>query len=353
MESFLSQAGYAAVLLFGFLEACCVPIPSEVTFGFAGVLAAEGHLNILLVIVLGTVAELLGSLVSYSVGRVGGRPLVDRFGRYLLVTQADVDRAERFFAGRGAWAVPVGRALPFVRTFISIVAGFIAMPALEFGVLSLIGTAAWVTTISLVGYAVGGAWQSVSHGLSIAGYLIAAVVIAAILAFVLYRLREFRRYGAEQALARAQAPASDPPGGGYSGGGQPRGDRPGGDYPGVASPVVTGPVVTTPVVASPVVAGPVVTTPVASLVVTTPVASLVVTTPPVASPVVASLAVSTRATGGRRPGGPAVTPSPGRPCRRRNGTAARVRSPGRGRRVPRSPRRPPPRRLPHAARRPR
>ena len=232
MESFLSQAGYAAVLLFGFLEACCVPIPSEVTFGFAGVLAAEGHLNIVLVIVLGTVAELLGSLVSYSVGRVGGRPLVDRFGRYLLVTQADVDRAERFFAGRGAWAVPVGRALPFVRTFISIVAGFIAMPALEFGVLSLIGTAAWVTTISLVGYAVGGAWQSVSHGLSIAGYLIAAVVIAAIVAFVLYRLREFRRYGAEQALARAQAPASDPPGGGYSGGGQPRGGRPGGDYPG-------------------------------------------------------------------------------------------------------------------------
>ena len=100
MESFLSEAGLAAVFLFGFLEACCVPIPSEITFGFAGVLAGEGHFSIVAVIIVGTVAELIGSFVAYTVGRVGGRPLVHRFGRYLLVTHADIDRAERFFAGR-------------------------------------------------------------------------------------------------------------------------------------------------------------------------------------------------------------------------------------------------------------
>src|SRR5215472_872682 len=71
MESFLSQYGYAAIFLFAFLEACCVPIPSEVTFGFAGVLAGQGHLNIVAVIVVGTLAELAGSLVSYTIGRVG------------------------------------------------------------------------------------------------------------------------------------------------------------------------------------------------------------------------------------------------------------------------------------------
>src|SRR5690349_19282471 len=144
MESFIIHWGYAAVFLFGFLEACCVPIPSEITFGFAGVLAAEGHLNIVAVIVVGTIAELLGSFVAYGIGRVGERPLVQRYGRYLLVTQADIDRAERFIAGRGIWAIPLGRALPVVRTFVSIVAGFIKVPPLLFGVLSFIGTAAFI-----------------------------------------------------------------------------------------------------------------------------------------------------------------------------------------------------------------
>jgi len=195
MESFLAQWGYAAVFLFGFLEACCVPIPSEITFGFAGVLAAEGHLNIVVVIVVGTIAELIGSFVAYGIGRVGERPLVHRFGRYLLITQADIDRAERFLAGRGIWAIPVGRALPVVRTFVSIVAGFSQVPPLLFGVLSLIGTAAWVTVISLIGYGVGSAWQSVAHGLAVAGYVIFAVAVVGIAAFIVYRVREIRREG--------------------------------------------------------------------------------------------------------------------------------------------------------------
>jgi membrane protein DedA with SNARE-associated domain len=206
MESFLSQWGLAAVFLFGFLEACCIPIPSEITFGFAGVLAGEGKLNIVAVIIVGTLAELIGSYVSYTVGRVAERPLVSRFGRYLLITERDIDRAERFLAGRGVWAVPVGRALPVVRTFISIVAGFTKMPALLFGVLSLIGTAIWVTVISLLGYSLSSTWQSISHGIAVAGYLIAAVAVLAIVALVLYRLREVRR---EAASAGAHAAGRD------------------------------------------------------------------------------------------------------------------------------------------------
>jgi len=195
MESFLIHWGYAAVFLFGFLEACCVPIPSEITFGFAGVLAGEGHLNIVAVIVVGTIAELLGSYVAYAIGRAGERPLVQRYGRYLLITQADIDRAERFIAGRGIWAIPLGRALPVVRTFVSIVAGFLKVPPLLFGVLSLIGTAVWVTVISLIGYGVGSAWQSVAHGLALAGYVIVVLAVIAIAAFIAYRVREVRREG--------------------------------------------------------------------------------------------------------------------------------------------------------------
>ncbi len=196
LESFIIHAGYAAVFLFGFLEACCVPIPSEITFGYAGVLAGEGRLNVVAIIIIGTIAELLGSLVSYGVGRVGERPLVTKFGRYLLITQSDIDRAERFMAGRGAWAVPVGRALPVVRTFISIVAGFVEVPLMMFALLSLLGTAIWVTTITLLGYAVGTQWKSVEKAISLAGWAIAAVAVIGIAAFIVHRLREIRREGA-------------------------------------------------------------------------------------------------------------------------------------------------------------
>src|SRR6266851_7375836 len=125
MESLISHAGYGALVLLGFLEAACIPIPSEITFGFAGVLAYQGHLNLILVIIIGSLAELAGSYASYAVGRVGGRPLVHKLGRYVLITESDVARAERFLEGRGAWAVSVGRMLPFVRAFTSIVAGLV------------------------------------------------------------------------------------------------------------------------------------------------------------------------------------------------------------------------------------
>jgi membrane protein DedA with SNARE-associated domain len=193
MESFLTSAGYAALILFGFLEAMCIPISSEITFGFAGVLAYQGHLNIILVIVIGSLAEMAGSYFSYYIGRKGGRPLVRRFGRFVLVGESDVDRAERFLAGRGRWAIPVGRMIPFVRAFISIVAGIVEVPAGEFGILSAIGTVAYAIILSLIGYGVGSAWHSVSKGLSDASFVIVAIVVVALVVGVVYRYRQFRR----------------------------------------------------------------------------------------------------------------------------------------------------------------
>jgi membrane protein DedA with SNARE-associated domain len=200
--------------LFGFLEAACIPISSEITFGFAGVLAYQGHLNLALVIIVGSLAELAGSYTSYWVGRLGGKPLVHRLGRYVLVTESDIDRAERFLTGRGAWAVPVGRMLPFVRAFTSIVAGLVRIPAARFGVLSLIGTVIYAAALSSIGYGLGSAWQSVSHGLTLVGYALFALLVIAIVGFVLYRLRQFRRE------ARSGGPGSGGPvsGGPVSGG---------------------------------------------------------------------------------------------------------------------------------------
>ena len=147
MQSFLVSHAIYAIVLFGVLEAMCIPISSELTFLLGGAIASGGvagtnqHPSLLLVIVVGTLAEMVGSYISYYVGRVGGKPLVHRWGRYILVTEGDVARAERFLVGRGAWALPVARMLPFVRAFASIVAGFVDIPPVRFGVLSLIGTA--------------------------------------------------------------------------------------------------------------------------------------------------------------------------------------------------------------------
>ena len=193
MESFLAHAGYGALALFAFLEACCVPISSEVTFGFAGVLAYQGHLSLPLVIIIGTLAELAGSSVSYTVGRMAERSAIERIGRFVLVTRTDIERAGQFLLGRGAWAIPVGRTLPFVRSFVSVAAGSAGVPALRFGVLSLIGTAIYAAATSTLGYVVGSAWHRVSRDLSVAGYVLAAFVVAAIMAIVVRRLREIQR----------------------------------------------------------------------------------------------------------------------------------------------------------------
>ena len=123
MQSFIVSHAIYAIILFGVLEAMCIPISSELTSLLGGAIASGGvagttqHPSLVLVIVVGTLAEMVGSYISYYVGRVGGKPLVHRWGRYVLVTEGDVARAERFLVGRGAWALPVARMLPFVRAF--------------------------------------------------------------------------------------------------------------------------------------------------------------------------------------------------------------------------------------------
>jgi membrane protein DedA with SNARE-associated domain len=209
MQSFLTQAGYLALILFAFVEACSIPISSEITFGFAGVLAYQGHLNLVLVIVIGTLAELAGSFASYAVGRKGGRRAVERYGRYVLITQRDLDRAERFFNGRGAWAVTVARLVPLLRAFAGLAAGLVEVPVGPFAVFNLIGTVVWATALSSIGFAVGSAWSSVSKYLSLGGYILAALVILPLAALILLRLREFRR---EKAAGAAAVGAAGPAG---------------------------------------------------------------------------------------------------------------------------------------------
>jgi membrane protein DedA with SNARE-associated domain len=213
MQSFLTHAELLALILFGVVEACCVPISSEITFGFAGVLAAQqGHLSLPVVIIVGSLAELAGTFISYAVGRKGGRPAVERYGRYVLITSRDLDRAERFFAGKGAWAVLIVRLVPVLRAFGGLVSGIVEVPVAQFAIFNAIGTVIFAAVLSSIGYAVGNTWASVSKDLSLGGYVIVVVVVVALAAVVLLRLREFRRERAAGTLPAALADPADPAG---------------------------------------------------------------------------------------------------------------------------------------------
>jgi membrane protein DedA with SNARE-associated domain len=202
MQGFLVSHAIYAIVIFGVLEAMCIPISSELTFLLGGAIAsgavagAHQHLSLALVIILGTLAEMVGSFIAYEVGRAGGRPLVHRVGKYVLVTQHDVDRAERFLVGRGAWALPVARMLPLIRAFASIVAGVVEVPRLRFWALNLIGTLVYVVALSSAGYSLGGEWTKFNKTFSDASYVVVGLVVIALAVVVFHRLREFRKESA-------------------------------------------------------------------------------------------------------------------------------------------------------------
>jgi membrane protein DedA with SNARE-associated domain len=211
MTAFLTDAGYWALIVFAFVQACCIPISSEITFGFAGVLAYEGHLSLPLVIILGTLAELAGSSAAYALGRRGGRHTVERYRRYLLMTRRDVERAERFFAGRGAWSVAVARVIPLVRAFVGLVAGFMEVPVLPFEIFNLIGTAVWATALSVIGYELGSDWTKVSKNFSHASDALAVLVVLVLAALIAYKAREIRKERKADAAAGAPGSATASP----------------------------------------------------------------------------------------------------------------------------------------------
>src|SRR5215470_2845661 len=215
MENFLTQVmtshGYLALIIFAFIEACCIPISSEITFAFAGVIAFTHPDKFTLgaVIVIGTLAEMGGSLTSYAIGRRGGRHLLDRYGRWVLISRSDLDRAERFFAGRGSWAVAVARALPLVRCFASFGAGVVEVPALPFTIFSFIGTAAWATALTLLGYQLGPTAKHFFHSFSLIGIALAVVLVAGLVAHRVHAIRKDADHGRAPDARAADSMATD------------------------------------------------------------------------------------------------------------------------------------------------
>jgi membrane protein DedA with SNARE-associated domain len=184
--------GYPGVALLMAIESACIPLPSEIIMPFAGYLVSQGHFSLIGVATAGAIGCNLGSIVGYAMGQYGGRPIVEKYGRYLLIDAHDIDKADRFFDKYGDWAVLIGRLLPVIRTFIAFPAGVVRMPLLRFHFYTFIGSWPWCFALAWVGMKLGNAWNSdprvkaVMHSLDV---VIVLTVLAAAGWFVWHKLR--------------------------------------------------------------------------------------------------------------------------------------------------------------------
>jgi membrane protein DedA with SNARE-associated domain len=205
VQHFIATYGYAAIFLLMLAESACIPVPSELIMTLGGALAAGAvpgtRLNLVGVIIAGAAGNVVGSYIAYAVGRYGGQPALRRWGRRLRIRDHDLDRANRWFDRYGNRAVLIGRLLPVVRTFISLPAGIAGMEPIRFGIYTTIGVIPWTAALAWAGYAVGANWHSIVDGFKGPTYIVAALVLVALVIAV---WRYLRRHPADDKAAGDQ-----------------------------------------------------------------------------------------------------------------------------------------------------
>jgi membrane protein DedA with SNARE-associated domain len=155
----ISAMGYSGVILLMAIESACIPLPSEIIMPFSGYLVSTGQLNLWAVAVAGAVGCVLGSLVAYWVGMFGGRPVIEKYGRFVLLSRHDLDIADRWFATHGEIIVFVSRLLPAIRTFIAFPAGVARMNLKRFIIYTFAGSLPWCLGLAYVGQKLGEKWN--------------------------------------------------------------------------------------------------------------------------------------------------------------------------------------------------
>jgi membrane protein DedA with SNARE-associated domain len=181
----IEQAGYLGVAFLMFLETVFPPIPSEIIMSVAGIAAARGQMDIAAVIASGTAGAMLGNYFWYLVARVVGierfRPFIERFGRWLKLDWAEIEKAEKLF-GRQGWAIVFfGRMLPTLRSLISIPAGLLKMRLSTFVIWSTIGTAGWTALLAIAGYMLGRRFREIE---TVIGPVSTAVIVVIVIGYV-------------------------------------------------------------------------------------------------------------------------------------------------------------------------
>jgi membrane protein DedA with SNARE-associated domain len=155
----ISALGYAGIVLLMAIESACIPLPSEIIMPFSGYLVSVGRLNLWAVGVAGAFGCVIGSLIAYWVGMYGGRPLIEKYGRYVLISRHDLDLADRWFGRYGEAIVFTSRLLPVIRTFIAFPAGVARMNLTRFVLYTFAGSLPWCLGLAYVGQKLGEQWN--------------------------------------------------------------------------------------------------------------------------------------------------------------------------------------------------
>ncbi len=197
LNSLYGAVGYVGVMLAMAIESAMIPLPSELILPYAGFLVSDpsqlepltgSPWNFWIVVVFATIGNTLGSLVAYAIGAYGGRPFLERYGKYLLIRQHEIELADRFFQRHGNATVFIGRLLPIVRTFISFPAGVARMPIGPFVIYSTAGAFLWSALLVYAGTVLGANWEDIRHALQPFDLAIAVAVVGAVVLFVWWRL---------------------------------------------------------------------------------------------------------------------------------------------------------------------
>lgn len=156
----ISSLGYAGIVLLMAIESACIPLPSEIIMPFSGYLVFKQEFTLWGIAVFGALGCVLGSLLAYAIGAFGGRTLVHKYGRYVLISHQDLAMADRWFARHGGITVFIGRLLPIIRTFIALPAGISRMPLLPFVLYTFVGSLIWCYGLGWIGLKLGENWHS-------------------------------------------------------------------------------------------------------------------------------------------------------------------------------------------------
>jgi len=184
IKSLIAATGYGGVIILMAIESACIPLPSELIMPFAGYLVFTGTMKLLWVATAGAIGCNLGSLVAYEIGCYGGRPLVERYGRWILLGRRELDWADHFFARWGYLAVLIARLLPVIRTFIALPAGVARMPRGRFHIYTFIGSWPWCFALAWLGMKLGQNWRELGKYFHRFDDAILLVLVLAIVWFV-------------------------------------------------------------------------------------------------------------------------------------------------------------------------
>jgi membrane protein DedA with SNARE-associated domain len=184
IKSVIGITGYGGITFLMAIESACIPLPSELIMPFAGYLVYEGSMKLLWAATAGAIGCNLGSLVAYEIGYFGGRPLVEKYGRWLLLSKHELDWADRFFQRRGYLAVFIGRLLPVVRTFIALPAGIARMPRGRFHLYTFLGSWPWCLGLAYLGMKLGENWRSLGKYFHQFDAVIGVIILVGIIWFV-------------------------------------------------------------------------------------------------------------------------------------------------------------------------